>query len=134
MSCCMLGLRHWSVKITCFSWLKGVICGLETGILTLLSSTLFILFVGLQAAPKRRLRPRRPAAVALRGRQTRLQMLTWGMLILEDADESAKDPVAQRASQLALAELGGIDLVHNDFDAFLLQLQDICPIMKVCGL
>ena len=56
-----------------------------------------------------------------------------GMLILEDADESAKDPVAQRASQLALAELGGIDMVHNDFDAFLVQLQDICPTMKVCG-
>lgn len=53
-----------------------------------------------------------------------------GMLVMEDADDAAKDPIAQRASQLALAELGGIDIVHNDFDAFLVQLQDICPIMS----
>ncbi|CAE7858103.1 unnamed protein product, partial [Symbiodinium necroappetens] len=47
-----------------------------------------------------------------------------GMLVMEDADDAAKDPIAQRASQLALAELGGIDIVHNDFDAFLVQLQE----------
>ena len=53
-----------------------------------------------------------------------------GMLLVEqDAEE--KDPVMARASQLALGELGGIDIVHNDFDRFLVQLQDTCPIMRV---
>ena len=45
-------------------------------------------------------------------------------LLPAEQDEVLKDPVSERASQLALAELSGIHLVHNDWDGFLAELQE----------